>query len=345
MKFCLTLLFGAFIVGVSFAQKTFTNPLLASGPDPWVIYKDGFYYYTNSTGRNITLWKTKNVTDIKSAEKKIVWSPPANEPYSKDLWAPELHYLQGKWYVYFAADSGNNVDHRMYVIENSSADPLSENWIMKGKLTTPGDKWSIDGSVFENKGKMYLIWSGWIGDINGEQDIYVAKLKNPWTVEGNRVLVSRPTYDWETIGDLHNVNDVPHVNVNEGPEILKHNNKLFLIYSASGCWTDNYALGILTANVDADLLKASSWVKSDQPVFKQSPENHVYGTGHNSFFTSPDGKEDYILYHANSEPGQGCGSHRSPRAQKFSWKDDGTPDFGIPVEAGKELPLPSGINP
>ncbi|MEP7251989.1 MAG: family 43 glycosylhydrolase [Ginsengibacter sp.] len=343
MKFCLTILFTAFITSLSLAQKTFTNPLLPSGPDPWVIHKDGFYYYTNSTGHNITLWKTKNITDLKSAEKEVVWSPPATGPYSKDLWAPELHYLKGKWYVYFAADSGNNVDHRMYVLENLSADPLEGIWTMKGKLTTPGDKWSIDGSVFENKGKMYLIWSGWPGDVNGEQDIYIAKLKNPWTLEGKRVLVSRPTYDWETIGDLHNVNDVPHVNVNEGPEILKHNNKLFLIYSASGCWTDNYALGMLTANADADLLKASSWAKSDQPVFKQSPGNHVYGTGHNSFFTSPDGKENYILYHANSEPGQGCGSHRSPRAQKFRWKADGTPDFGIPVEAGKELPLPSGI--
>lgn len=326
-----------------YAQKTFTNPLLPTGPDPWCIYKDGYYYYTNTTGRNITIWKTKNIATLSTSEKKVVWTPPGKGAYSKEIWAPEIHFLQGKWYIYFAADSGNNINHRLYVLENSSADPLQGNWTIKGKLSTPEDKWSIDGSVFEHRGKMYLIWSGWKGNLNGEQDIYIARMKNPWTVEGKRTLVSSPTYNWETIGDLNNPNDVPHVNVNEGPEILEHNNKLFLIYSASGCWTDTYSLGMLTASADADLMKASSWIKTDHPVFKQSPQHGVYATGHNSFFKSPDGKEDYILYHANSKPGEGCGSHRSPRAQKFTWNADGTPNFGEPVAEGVELPLPSGV--
>jgi|GEM_PF-576498 len=333
-----------FTISTGFAQKTFTNPLLPSGADPWVTYRDGYYYYTNTTGRNITLWKTKNMGDLKSAEKKIVWTPPATGPYSKEIWAPELHYLHGKWYAYFAADSGNNFDHRMYVIENSAKDPLEGNWEMKGQLNLPENKWAIDASVFENKGKMYVIWSGWKGDENGEQDIFIAQLKNPWTAEGKRTLVSAPTYAWETNGDLNNPNDVKHVNVNEGPEILKHGDKIFLTYSASGCWTDYYALGMLTASVNADLLNASSWKKTDHPVFKQSPENHVYATGHNSFFKSPDGKEDYILYHANSEPGQGCGRDRSPRAQKFTWNADGTPNFGIPIAAGVNLNVPSGTD-
>ncbi len=328
--------------GIIYSQQTFTNPLLPSGADPWVTYQDGYYYYTNTTGRNITIWKTKNISNLKSAEKKVVWTPPSTGPYSKEIWAPEIHFLQGKWYVYFAADSGNNFNHRLYVLENASKDPLEGNWTMKGKLTTPDDKWAIDGSVFEHKGKMYLIWSGWKGDVNGEQDIFIAKMKNPFTVQGRRTLVSTPTYNWETIGDLNNPNDVRHVNVNEGPEILRHGNKLFLIYSASGCWTDTYTLGMLSANADADLMKASSWKKTDRPVFKKSPENKVYAPGHNSFFTSPDGKENYILYHANSEPGQGCGSHRSPRAQKFTWNADGSPNFGEPVAEGVTLPVPSG---
>jgi GH43 family beta-xylosidase len=332
----------AFIANVSFAQQTFTNPLLPSGADPWVTSQNGYYYYTNTTGRNITLWKTKNITDLKSAEKKVIWIPPSKGAYSKEIWAPEIHYLQGKWYAYFAADSGNNFNHRIYVIENASKDPLQGNWVMKGELNLPENKWAIDASVFENKGKMYVIWSGWKGNVNGEQDIFIAQLKNPWTAEGRRTLISTPTYKWETNGDLNNPNDVPHVNVNEGPEILKHGNKIFLIYSASGCWTDTYALGMLTAGIDEDLLNVSSWKKSDHPVFNQSPANHVYATGHNSFFKSPDGKENYILYHANSEPGQGCGRYRSPRAQKFSWNADGSPNFGTPVAEGVELPVPSG---
>jgi len=337
-------LFCSFTVIKASAQKTYTNPLLPSGADPWVIYHDGFYYYTNTTGRNITLWKTKNIVDLKSAEKKVVWTPPATGPFSKEILAPEIHYLRGKWYVYFAADSGNNVDHRMYVIENASKDPLKGTWVMKGELNLPENKWAIDASVFENKGKLYVIWSGWKGDENGEQDIFIAQLKNPWTAEGRRTLISAPTYQWEKNGDLNNPNDVKHVSVNEGPEILKHGDKLFLIYSASGCWTDYYALGMLTAGVHDNLLDASSWKKSDLPVFKQSPENHVYATGHNSFFKSPDGTEDYILYHANSEPGQGCGGYRSPRAQKFTWNADGSPNFGVPVAAGVHLNVPSGTD-
>ena len=226
--------------------------MLPSGADPWVSYQDGYYYYTNTTGKNLTLWKTKNMGDLKDAEKKVVWTPPLKGPYSKEIWAPEIHYLQGKWYAYFAADSGNNFTHRIYVLENGSKDPLLGTWTMKGELNLPGDKWAIDASVFENKGKMYVTWSGWKGDFNGEQDIFIARLKNPWTAEGNRTLVSAPTYKWETNGDLHNPKDVKHVSVNEGPEVLKHGNKIFLIYSASGCWTDNYALGMLTANANAD---------------------------------------------------------------------------------------------
>jgi GH43 family beta-xylosidase len=335
------LLAGIFFSTASSQTATFSNPLLPAGADPFSFYKDGFYYYTHTTGRNITLWKTESIAGLKTAEKKIVFTPPAKGPYSKELWAPEIHFLQNKWYIYFAADSGNNNQHRLWVLENSSPDPLQGEWVMKGKLGTPDDKWAIDGSVFENKGQLFCIWSGWDGDMNGQQDIYIAKMKNPWTVEGKRVLLSSPELDWETHGDLKSANDPPHVNVNEGPEVLVHGDNLFLIYSASGCWTEYYALGMLHTSMSGDLMDPKVWKKSAQPVFKASLENKVYAPGHNSFFKSPDGKEDWILYHANSLPGQGCGGFRSPRAQKFGWDKDGFPVFGIPVSETTALPIPS----
>jgi GH43 family beta-xylosidase len=333
-----------FIIGtqISFAQqKTFTNPLLPSGADPWVIYHNGYYYYTNSTQNNLVIWKTKNMAQLASAEKKTIWIPPANTLYSKELWAPELHYINHKWYMYFAADDGDNNHHRLYVLENASPDPLKGEWTFKGKVGDDTDKWAIDGSVFEHRGRLYMIWAGWEGDENGQQDIYIAKMKNPWTIEGKRSKISSPLYDWEKYGDLGKDSKPPHVNVNEGPEILKHGNKLFLIYSASGCWTDFYALGMLTASANSDLLNVRSWKKSEKPVFKKSVKNGVYAPGHNSFFKSPDGREDWILYHANSKPGQGCGGYRSPRMQKFSWNKDGTPNFGEPVKEGALLTIPS----
>jgi GH43 family beta-xylosidase len=326
-------------------QPMFTNPLLPTGPDPWVEYHDGTYYYMNTTGTNLKLWKTRSIADLKSAPNKVVWTPPANGPYSHEIWAPEIHFLNGKWYIYFAADAGTNQTHRIWVIENESADPFGGEWKFKGKVADPADKWAIDASVFEDQGHLYFIWSGWEGDVNGTQSIYIARLKNPWTVEGRRARISTPEYPWEKVGDMPPQllpDNPPHIDVNEGPEVLKHDGKIFLVYSASACWTDFYSLGMLTADSGADLLDPAVWEKSAEPVFQESPANSVYATGHNSFFKSPDGQQDWILYHANSKAGQGCGSHRSPRAQPFTWNPDGSPNFGIPVPAGRPLQQPRG---
>ncbi|HKG05327.1 MAG TPA: glycoside hydrolase family 43 protein [Pedobacter sp.] len=328
------------ILGYSGRSQTFTNPVLPSGPDPYSFYKDGYYYYTHTTARNISLWKSSTIEGLKDAERKIIWTPPKTGPYSKNLWAPEVMFLQGKWYAYFAADGGSNISHRMYVLENSSADPMQGEWIFKGQITDATNKWAIDGDVIEHRGKLYMVWSGWEGDINGKQEIYIAKLKNPWTVDGSRVKISTPEFEWEKHGDLNEPN-LKHVDVNEGPQFLVHNNKIFVVYSGSGCWTDHYALGLLSASAKSDLLDSRSWTKSKDPLFKTSVDNAVYSPGHNSFFKSPDGNEDWILYHANDKPGQGCGGFRSPRMQRFTWNADGMPDFGLPAKRGAVLAVPS----
>ncbi|TKK68532.1 glycosyl hydrolase family 43 [Ilyomonas limi] len=322
------------------ATTTFTNPLLPSGADPYSFYKDGYYYYTNSLGDKIGLWKTKNLADLPHAQYKTIYTPPSGTMYSKDLWAPEVMFLKGKWYAYFAADDGDNNHHRMYVLENASADPMEGDWTFKGEVNDSANKWAIDGDVYEYNDQLYMVWSGWQSDVNGEQDIYIAKMSNPWTISSGRVRISRPTYDWETHGDLNDPVNPPHVSVNEGPQFLAHNNKLFVIYSASGCWTDYYALGMLTFNGQGDLLDSTAWTKNPEPVFKQSPQNSVYAPGHNSFFKSPGGTQDWILYHANDAPGLGCSDKRSPRMQPFTWNADGTPNFGVPVKEGVPIPIP-----
>ena len=156
-------------------------------------------------------------------------------------------------------------------------------------------------------------------------------------------MISSPSYGWEQFGDIHSNNaaDPPHINVNEGPQGLVHGDDLFVVYSGSACWTDTYALGLLRLRAGGDPLDAGAWLKSAEPVFQQSPKDGIYATGHNSFFLSPDGRENWILYHANAKPGQGCGNTRSPHAQPFSWKSDGTPDFGTPVKEGLPIAAPS----
>ncbi len=321
--------------------QTFTNPLLPSGADPFSFYKDGFYYYTHTLGNRIGLWKTKTIAGLATAEHKTIYTPPAGTLWSKSLWAPEIHFIQGKWYLYYAADDGKNENHRMYVLENANADPMQGQWTFKGKIADSTDKWAIDGNVFEYDKQWYMIWSGWEGDVNGQQNIYIAKMKNPWTIEGGRVCISRPTYDWEKHGALNDPNNPPQVNVNEGPQFIVHNQQLFIVFSASGCWTDHYGLGLLSFTGRDNLLDSTAWKKKPTPVFATAPENSVYAPGHHSFFTSPDGEEHWILYHANSAPGQGCGSKRSPRAQRFTWNEKGEPVFGKPVAERIALPVPS----
>jgi GH43 family beta-xylosidase len=159
-------------------------------------------------------------------------------------------------------------------------------------------------------------------------------MKNPWTLATRRVMISSPTYPWELKG--------APPKVNEGPEMLKSpKGRIFLIYSASGCWTDDYKLGMMSLKKGSNPLKPSNWIKKAQPVFTKDPSHHAYGPGHNGFFKSPDGTQYWIIYHANPEPGQGCGGHRSARMQQFHWNKDGTPNFGRPVNIHVPLQVPS----
>jgi GH43 family beta-xylosidase len=315
-----------------------TNPLLPSGPDPWITTKDGYYYYMNTTGRTLEIRKTQKISELASAPPKVVWRAPESGPYSKDVWAPELHFLRGKWYIYFAADAGQNESHRIYALENASPDPTAGEWVMKGKVSDPTDRWAIDATVFEHNGKLYMAWSGWAGETNGRQDIYIAEMSDPWTIKGKRIRLSSPELPWERTEKASKT----RVDVDEGPEFLEHGGKIFLVYSAGGCWTDGYALGMLTTSASADLLNAKSWKKTNSPILASSESAKAFGPGHNGFFQSPDGKEDWIIYHANPGPGMGCGNRRAPHVQRFTWNSDGTPNFGRPVEAGRDIPAPSG---
>lgn len=341
LKQTLLLILFCILSNFATAQQTFTNPILDYGPDPYSTYHDGYYYYTHTMQDRLVLFKSKNLADLKNAEKKTIWIAPKNTNYSAEIWAPEFHFINGKWYVYFAADNGSNNTHRMYVLENKSKNPMEGEWIFKGKIAAKTDKWAIDGNVFTYKKQLYMIWSGWEGDTNGQQNIYIAKMKSPVQIDGERVRISSPTNAWELHGALHDDINPAQVNVNEGPQFLEHENKAFIVFSASGCWTDNYSLGLLTFTGKDNLLDPLAWVKSDKPILEQSDKNKVYAPGHNSFFKSPNGKEDWILYHANSNPGEGCGEKRSPRMQQIKWDEKGNPAIGNPISDGEVSAIPT----
>ncbi len=315
----------------------FSNPLLPSGPDPWVIKKDAFYYYTHTQGNRMSIWKTTKMSELKNASVQTVWNAPAGGANAYNVWAPELHFINNKWYLYYTA--GSSTDHstqRSFVLENASEDPRTGTWTDRGKIADPdADFFAIDGTILSLNNKNYFIWSGHASATDKTQRLYIAVMSDPWTLSGKRKLISSPEFAWESAGAPPAVNEAPEILVNP-------DGKVFLIYSASGCWTDEYALGMLTLKTGGDPENPEDLFKSPEPVFIKNTANGVYGPGHNSFFRSADNKENWILYHANSNSGQGCGDARSPRMQPFTWKQDGTPDFGSPVNINTKLPKPGG---
>ncbi len=347
---CLSVVLTAWLLPfTAAAQDAFTNPVLPQAPDPWAIWHDGSYYYIRSGGGGLTLMATPDITDLKNARRKTVWTPtdPSN---SQHLWAPEIHNIGGVWYIYYAADGGNTDDHQMYCLENANPDPFQGKFAMKGRIATDKDNnWAIDGSVFEHKGQLYFIWSGWQKRrVSVEtQCIYIARMENPWTLATDRLLISKPDQWWERRYKNDDNTQPKHViYVNEGPQALfsPDGKYVHIAYSASGCWSQYYCLGLLTARTDADLLDAGSWLKSSGPVFQMSEKAGVYGTGHNCFIKSPDGTEEYIFYHARSvknDP-RGAKDSRSPRLQRFTWDEEGFPVFGEPLSVKTRIAKPSG---
>jgi GH43 family beta-xylosidase len=308
------------------------NPVLDSGADPWVTFSDGFYYYTQTMGDRLQIWKTDDLAKLRTASTKVVWSVAESGPKSAALWAPELHRLQNKWYLYFtAADKLSNDDeHRhIFVLENAAVDPMEGAWTDRGMLLTQHT--GIDGTVFMDRGQLYFVYSAYVGS---DSDLVIAKMANPWTLSGDQVDMARPTFDWEKRGGRQ---------ILEAPEYLAGKlGQHILVYSASACWSDDYSIGMLVAAPNANLLDASSWKKIPEPVFKKSAANNVFAPGHNGFFKSRDGRQDWIIYHANTGPGQRCDRRRSPRIQPFRWGADGLPQFGAPVAAGA---IPSAAPP
>jgi GH43 family beta-xylosidase len=308
--------------------QTFQNPL-GRGADPFVLRHDGYYYLTMTSGSSVSIHRARSLEDIHpdnlASDTVLAWDPPDGTGYSHDVWAPELHRLNGKWYIYVAASDGVDANHRMHVLERDAADPFGP-FVYKAEIEVPTDRWAIDGTVLEWQGKTYFIWSGWPNTTGGQQNLYIAEMSNPWTLAGDRVLLSTPTFSWERHG----------LPINEGPQVLIHDGKLHIIYSGSGFWTHDYALGRLTYNGAGSLLDRNSWSKFISPVFQKTAE--VVGTGHASFTISPGGDEYWIVYHAHGSP---TNAARDVRIQRFHFNADGTPNFDAPISPTQTLVVPS----
>ncbi|WP_265446757.1 family 43 glycosylhydrolase [Acetivibrio straminisolvens] len=311
-----------------------TNPIVRRRADPWVYrHTDGYYYMTASVPEydRIELRRAKTLQGLSTATPKTIWRRHSSGIMGGHIWAPEIHFIDGKWYIYFSAGTSSNYfDIRLYVLECQDSNPLTGTWVEKGQLKTNWESFTLDATTFEHNGTRYLVWAQKDPKIASNSNIYIAKMNGPLAITGSQVMIASPHYSWEKVGYA----------VNEGPAVLKKNGKIFITFSASA--TDsNYCMGLLTASDTANLLDPKSWYKSPNPVFQSNTSTGQYGPGHNSFTTSPDGKVDIMVYHARNyrditgdplyDP------NRHTRAQIVNWNADGTPDFGIPVADGTNV--------
>lgn len=295
--------------------------LIPQRADPWVLKVDSNYYFTASVPEfnRIELRRAESVAGLAEADVKTIWQQREQGDMSANIWAPEIHRIDDAWYIYFAAgraDAPFNI--RTYVLENKSEDPLTGEWKELGQLQTAWDTFNLDATHFRHKGTNYLVWAQHHPKYDYNSALFIAELISPTKV-GPQTKISEPEFEWETKG----------YSVNEGASTLIRNCRIFLSFSASAT-DENYATGLLWADADADLLDASTWQKSEEPVFYTNPELRRYGPGHGSFTVDKDGR-DLVIYHARSyREIDGNSLHdpnRSTRVRLLRWSDDGFPDF------------------
>lgn len=281
------------------SKVKYNEPWIVQRADPYVYrHTDGFYYFTASIPAYdcIALRRAATLAELPQAEEVVIWRKHESGIMSEHIWAPELHYLDGKWYVYYAGGDKDDVwAIRPYVLECADENPLTGTWVEKGKMQRAKaddfsfEAFSLDATVFENQGRYYYIWAEKVGVGKQISNLYIAEMANPYTLKTVQVLLTTPDYDWERVGFW----------VNEGPAVIKHDGKIFMTYSASETGAC-YCMGMLSVDENADLLDPHSWKKERYPVLESNESLEIYGPGHNSFTVDEEGRP-IMVYHARKE--------------------------------------------
>ncbi|WP_404341800.1 family 43 glycosylhydrolase [Pseudoalteromonas mariniglutinosa] len=301
------------------------NPIVLQRADPWLVRdkKSGCYTFIGTSPKfdEIELRQACRLNDLKLAEPKVIWQKHDKGPMSANIWAPELHQVDGSWYIHFAAgDVAKPFSIRMYVLKNDSQDPMQGNWQEMGQLKTHVDSFALDATTFAHKGRRYLVWAQQNKPVTYNSALWIAEMDSPTSIKEPIVAITEPTLDWEVQG----------YKVNEGAAVIIRNDKVLITYSASA--TDHrYAMGLLWADSDANLLDPASWHKKQQPIFASNEKVGRFGPGHNSFVKAEDGVTDLLIYHSRdykelkgtplTDP------NRHARARIISWDENGFPVF------------------
>ena len=297
--------------------------------DPYITKaQDGTYYFTASVPEydGIRLRWAATLAALVEAGETEVWHRHEAGPMSFNIWAPELHrMMDGHYYIYFAGGDKDEIFKiRPYVLKCESDDPMAGPWTECGMMQAADDDpfsfraFSLDATVFENKGAWYYVWAEKVGVGKQISNLYIARMESPTKLATVQVLLTTPDYSWER-GEFW---------VDEGPAVIRHGNRLWLTFSASDTGP-SYCVGLMSAEVESDLLDPLSWTKEREPFFASAPAFGLYGPGHNSFTKDGDG-QDIMVFHARptekivtDDPLYD--DSRSTYLAPLSWDADGRP--------------------
>lgn len=277
----------------------YNQPLILNRADPQVIKgENGVYYFTATSPDydQIVLRCADTIEGLQRAEEIVVWKKHKYGTMASHIWAPELHYVMGGWYIYFAAgEYPNKWAIRPYVLKCTGSDPMKDSFEELGMMQAAEKdefsfhSFSLDATVFEVNQEWYYVWAEKVGVGKMISNLYIAKMETPNRLKTVQVLLTTPDYEWERIGFW----------VNEGPYVLKHNHKLFLTFSASATGAC-YCVGMMIADENSDLLDPRSWEKLRYPVLQTDSEKGIYGPGHNCFVKNEDETQDIMIFHART---------------------------------------------
>ena len=299
---------------------------------PYAVLHNGKYYFLRQqpTCDRIVILCSSSLDNITEGDMKTVWMA-TDSTANRDIWVPELHRIGGKWYIYFEADDGNTDNHQIYVIENPSDDPMKGEFRMKGVLKT-NDEWNfgIHPSTFVVGNRQYLVWSGWPKrrSETETQCIYIAGMSNPWTVSTRRVMISKPTHEWERqwINPDGTRSAYPiYVNENPQPVVSRDGKKVAIYFAASACWTPYACLGVMYADTKANLLDSRSWHKSGNPVTIGNGLDSIRGASNICVVDNNKGNDPYMLYETKFYDKTAHNYVKQIRLRTIEWGQDGLP--------------------
>ncbi|KAI0126541.1 alpha-L-arabinofuranosidase II [Xylariales sp. AK1849] len=315
-------------------------------PDPFMVRANGLFHLTFTGGDRIEIWSSRHLANFEqTAKKQVIWTPPPETEHSADLWAPELHAIGGRWYVYYAAahPAHGNRSHRMYVLGGPPVieDPTQGQWGFLGRIRDMPDQWAIDGTIFELNQELYFVYSGWPLDDRSKSDLiqqlFIVKLADPVTAGSRPVMISAPEQPWEFTRDGNGAHGI-----NEGPQFLESPNARWkgIVFSCAGSWTHEYKLAVLHYT-GGDPLHPRSWLKGQEPLLQAAGQGKgPWGPGHGTFLAL--GQQMVCVFHATDSPTDGW-NNRKARCQQVLFTENG-PYMGVHCGVGnREQPRKGGL--